>query len=82
MGILGGYNRSAFDYYWQHSDRENFFILSDINSNFMKKHNLGGTVKEFKNKVRKSQPFTRVRTGSANYNYRSTPLYRVSDFKK
>ena len=82
MGLFSGYSSKAFDYYWSHSDRNNFFILSEVNSHFMKKHNLNGTVKDFKDKVRKSKPFTRVKTGSASYNYRSTPIYRVTDFKK
>jgi len=82
MGLFSGYSAKAFDYYWQHSDRDNFFILSEVNSTFMKKHNLTGSVKDFKNKVRHSKPYTRVRTGSASYNYRSTPIYRVTDFKK
>lgn len=82
MGLFSGYNAKAYDYYWQHSDRDNFFILSDVNSRFMKKHNLSGSVKDFKDKVRKTKPFTKVKTGSASYNYRFTPIYRVTDFKK
>lgn len=82
MGLLSSYSKTALDYYWQHSDRDNFFILSDINAKFMKKHNLNGTVKYFKDTVRKSKPYTRVSTGSASYTFRSTPIYRVTDFKK
>ena len=82
MGLFSGYNAKAYDYYWHHSDRDNFFILSDVNSRFMKRHNLSGSVKDFKDKVRKSKPYTKVKTGSANYNYRFTPIYRVTDFKK
>ena len=81
MGLLNGTSKKAFDYYWQHSDRENFFILSDVNSAFMKKHHLTGSVKDFKAKVKLSMPYTRVKTGSAHYNFRSTPVYRVNDFK-
>ena len=82
MGLFSGYNAKAFDYYWQLSDRDDFFILSDVNSRFMKRHNLNGSVKDFKDKVRKSKPYTKVKTGSASYNYRFTPIYRVTDFKK
>lgn len=81
MGLFSGYSAKASDYYWQHSDRNNFFILSDVNAEFMKRHKLSGSVKDFKDKVRKSTPFTRVSTGGAGYNYRSTPLYRVTDFQ-
>lgn len=81
MGLFNGYSAKASDYYWRHSDRDNFFILSDVNAKFMKRHKISGSVKDFKDKVRKSKPFTRVNTGSASYNYRSTPLYRVTDFQ-
>ncbi len=81
MGLFDSYSAKAFDYYYRHSDRDNFFILSDVNAKFMKKHNLAGSVKDFKDKVRKSEPFTRVLTGSAGYNFRSTPLYRITDFQ-
>ena len=82
MGLFSGYSAKAFDYYWSHGDRDNFFILSDINSQFIKKYNLNCTVKDFKDRVRKSKPYTKVKTGSASYNYRYTPVYRVSDFLK
>lgn len=81
MGLFRSYSSKAFDYYWQHGDRDNFFILSDVNAKFMKKHNLAGSVKSFKDKVRESKPFTCVKTGCSSYNYRSTPLYRVTDFQ-
>ena len=80
MGILNGTSKKAFDYYWQ-SGRDNFFILSDIDSKFMSQHGFDGSVKDFKERVRNSKPFTRVRTGSAHYQFRSTPLYRIKDFK-
>lgn len=78
MGIFGS-NYKASDYYWRNSDE--YFILSDINSKFLKRNNFTGTVSDFKNRVRKSKPYTRVRTGSANFNYRYTPVYRIQDFK-
>lgn len=82
MGIMSGVSRSAFDYYYLHPDRDNFFKLSDVNSQFLKRHKIDSSVKDFKQLVKKSKPYTRVITGSYHYNVRHTALYRVSDFKK
>lgn len=60
---------------------DTYFILSSIDAGFLKKHNIEGTVSSFKERVKKSKPFTRCRTGSVYYNFRSTPIYRISDFK-
>ena len=72
----------ASDYYYARNDYLDIFKLSDINSKFMRKHHISGTVKDFKDKVRKSKPFARVKTGNYRYNYRSTPLYNIKDFNK
>lgn len=65
----------ARDYY---VDKDKFFILSDINKSFMEKHNLPGTVTQFKAIVSCSVPFKTVRTGIFD---KTTKVYRISDFK-
>lgn len=72
-------SRQASDYYWRNHD--DYFILSDVDSKFLKYNNFEGTVADFKSRVRKSKPYTRVKTGSARYCFRSTPVYRIQDFK-
>ena len=80
MSLLYSSSRKASDSY-PLGDYHNYFILSDVNSNFLKKHNLNCSVKEFKDKVRKSNKFQYVRTGSSHYNYRTTRVYKITDFK-
>ncbi len=81
MSILNKYSVKAFDHYYQLLDRDDYFILSDINSRFIKRNSFSGTIKDFKEKVRKSKPYTKVVTGGTRYPMRKTPLYRISDFK-
>lgn len=82
MGVFRNGIYKSTDYYWMRSDYKDIFKLSDIDSKFMKRHHISGTVKEFKDKVRKSKPFAKVKTGNYRYNYRSTPLYNIKDFNK
>lgn len=60
---------------------DTYFILSNIDAGFLKKHNIKSTVSDFKKRVRKSKPFAKCSTGSVYYNFRFTPIYRISDFK-
>lgn len=78
---MGVYNNSctALDYYL-FSHRE-FFKLSDIDSKFMAVNNFAGSVKDFKEMVKKTKPFKWVKTGCAYYGFRHTAIYRVIDFK-
>ena len=73
---------SALDHYWQRSDRQDIFKLSDVSARFLKANKIDMNVKDFKNMVRNSKPFARVRTGGVNYQMRSTPLYKISELKK
>ena len=83
MGILkSSYSVSALDHYWQRSDRQDIFKLSDVSSRFLKANKIDMTIKDFKKLVRNSKPFARVRTGGVNYQMRSTPLYKISELKK
>lgn len=82
MGMLDNGIYKTTDYYCTRNDYLDIFKLSDIDSKFMKKHHISGTVKEFKNKVRKSKPFARVKTGNYRYSYRMTPIYDIKNFKK
>lgn len=65
----------ARDYY---VDKDKFFILSDVNKSFMEKHNIPGTVAQFKARVLCTIPYKTVRTGIFD---KATKVYRVSDFK-
>lgn len=65
----------ARDYYAQ---KDKFFIFSDITKDFMQKHNLPGTVTQFKALVTCSKPCGIVRTGIYD---RHTKVYRIADFK-
>ena len=82
MGVFRNGIYKSTDYYCTRNDYLDIFKLSDIDSKFMKKHHISGTVKEFKNKVRKSKPFARVKTGNYRYSYRMTPIYDIKNFKK
>lgn len=64
----------ARDFYVQ---KDSFFILSDITKEFMQKHNLPGTVAQFKARVVCTVPYKTVYTGCFNT---STKVYRISDF--
>lgn len=66
----------ARDFYVQ---KDSFFVLSDINKDFLKKHNLPGTVSQFKARVVCSVPFSTVRTGIFGT---LTKVYRIADFKQ
>lgn len=74
-------SRSHVNFLDQLPRGDTYFILSDINAGFLKKHNIKSTVSSFKERVKKSKPFSRCSTGSTYYNFRSTPIYRISDFK-
>lgn len=65
----------ARDFYVQ---KDNFFILSDVTKEFMQKHNLSGTVSQFKAKVLCTVPVKTVYTWIYN---KPTKVYRISDFK-
>lgn len=58
----------------------NYFILSDINSIFLKKYNIACSVKEFKEKVKKSVPERVILTGNGAYGYKHTKLYNIRNF--
>ena len=62
-------------YYYVQKDK--FFIFSDITKDFMKKHNLPGTVAQFKALVACSIPFGIVKTGIFD---KHTKVYRIADF--
>ena len=64
----------ARDFYVQ---KDSFFILSDITKEFMQKHNLPGTVSQFKARVVCSVPFSTVKTGIFGT---LTKVYRIADF--
>ena len=81
MSLINEYSVKAFDHYYFLKNSSDYFILSDINSRFMKRNSFSGTIKDFKEKVRKSKPYTKVVTGGTRYPMRRTPLYRISDFK-
>lgn len=82
MSVLYKASSRSHDFFLAKLPRgDTYFILSDINAEFLKKHNIESTVSDFKLRVRKSKPFTRCSTGSVYYNFRSTPIYRISDFK-
>lgn len=58
----------------------NYFILSDINSLFLRKHNIDCSVKEFKEKVKKSSPEKVILTGNGAYGFKHTKLYNILNF--
>ena len=64
----------ARDFYVQ---KDSFFILSDITKEFMQKHNLQGTVSQFKARVVCAVPYKTVYTGCFNT---PTKVYRIADF--
>ncbi len=66
----------ARDFYVQ---KDSFFILSDITKEFMQKHNLPGTVSQFKARVVCTVPYKTVYTGCFNT---PTKVYRIADFKQ
>ena len=47
----------------------------------MKKNKINGTIKDFKDLVRRTRSYKKVLTGGTRYPMRKTPLYRISDFK-
>lgn len=57
----------------------NLFILSDINSAFIKKHNIKVTAGQFKKLVRLSEPLKYVLTGAYGYT-RKTAVYSLLSF--
>lgn len=79
MGVYAN-SYSALDYV--DCNNKEFFKLSDIDSRFMTVNNFAGTVKDFKEMVKKSKPFKRVLTGYSTYGFRHTAIYKISDFRK
>lgn len=64
----------AQDYYAQ---KDKFFILSDITKEFMQRHNIPGTISQFKAKVVCSIPYKIVYTGIFG---KRTKVYCIEDF--
>jgi len=61
--------------------KDKFFILSDINARFMKKHNIPGTIEEFKDIVRESRPYKQVFAGCGPF-MKKTKVYYIEDYKQ
>lgn len=61
--------------------KSNHFILSDVNSSFLKRNNITMPIDKFKNIVRKSRPALIVTTGGAGFT-RHTKVYDINSFKQ
>ena len=61
--------------------KSNHFILSNVTSTFLRRHNITISVDKFKNIVRHSRPSLIVTTGGAGHS-RHTKVYDINDFKK
>lgn len=77
---MGEYSFCARDsYYGNSEEKSKLFILSDVNTEFLRKHNINISVAKFKDIVRKKKPFSYVWTGNI-FNQRRTPVYNINDF--
>lgn len=61
--------------------KSNHFILSNINSTFLRRNKITMKVADFKTLVRKSKPAYIVTTGGAGH-LRHTRVYDINQFKK
>ena len=55
------------------------FVLSDVNAEFLRKHNIKMSVSQFKTLVRFSEPLKFVITGAYGYENK-TPVYSINSF--
>lgn len=60
---------------------EDNFILSDINADFLRLHNIQQTVEQFKEQVRNCQHYFVVETGNSAKMIQHTRVFDIKDFK-
>ncbi len=57
------------------------FVISSVNAGILKKYGIDGTVKDFKDRVKKSRNYKVIVTGGAGYSCH-TRVYNSKDFVK
>ena len=63
-------------------NKEEYFYISEIDKDFLKRHKINMTIKQFKNFVRTCTPYDTVLTGGFRHEMRATKLYKMSEIKK